>query len=65
MIDISQAGYGRHRTTYLRNGLEALEDELDMDCTRLWERNLGRYKLIIYNQLEKLDELIIWKSICW
>lgn len=36
------AGYGRHRTTYLREGMGALEAELDMDCRRLWERNLGR-----------------------
>jgi asparagine synthetase B (glutamine-hydrolysing) len=36
------AGYGRHRTTFLRAGAGALEAELDMDCRRLWERNLGR-----------------------
>ena len=39
-----QAGYGRHRTTYVRSGAEGLEEELDLDCTRLWERNLGRYE---------------------
>jgi asparagine synthetase B (glutamine-hydrolysing) len=40
--DEQMAGYGRHRTTYLRDGTTGLEEELNRDLTRLWERNLGR-----------------------
>lgn len=40
--DEQMAGYGRHRTTFLRGGAVALEDELNMDLSRLWKRNLGR-----------------------
>jgi len=40
--DEQMAGYGRHRTTYLRDGLAGLEAEMNVDLTRLWERNLGR-----------------------
>lgn len=40
--DEQMAGYGRHRTTYLRAGVSGLEEELNLDLTRLWERNLGR-----------------------
>lgn len=40
--DEQLAGYGRHRTTYQKGGLEALHAELDRDLTRLWQRNLGR-----------------------
>ena len=40
--DEQMAGYGRHRTTFLRGGTVALEAELSMDMTRLWKRNLGR-----------------------
>jgi len=40
--DEQMAGYGRHRSTFLHGGLQALELELDMDLSRLWKRNLGR-----------------------
>lgn len=40
--DEQLAGYGRHRTVFQRGGSEALESELNMDLTRLWQRNLGR-----------------------
>lgn len=40
--DEQLAGYGRHRTVYQRGGEEALIQELNMDLTRLWTRNLGR-----------------------
>ena len=40
--DEQTAGYGRHRNTYLRGGIEALASELNMDMDRLWKRNLGR-----------------------
>eukprot|EP01035_Chromulina_nebulosa_P017039 gene17039-22547_t len=36
------AGYGRHRTTFLKHGLTSLENELNQDLQRLWTRNLGR-----------------------
>ena len=36
------AGYGRHRTVFEKDGLEALQRELCIDQTRLWQRNLGR-----------------------
>lgn len=40
--DEQMAGYGRHRTCYAKGGWEALCQELNMDLTRLWQRNLGR-----------------------
>ena len=40
--DEQMAGYGRHRTTYQRNGYDALQEELQMEVGRLWIRNLGR-----------------------
>ena len=40
--DEQLAGYGRHRTTFLRGGNHALQSELNMDMCRLWQRNLGR-----------------------
>ena len=40
--DEQMAGYGRHRTTYQREGYEALREELQMEVGRLWTRNLGR-----------------------
>ncbi len=40
--DEQLAGYGRHRTTFQRLGIGALEAELNMDMQRLWKRNLGR-----------------------
>jgi asparagine synthetase B (glutamine-hydrolysing) len=35
-------GYGRHRTAWNRGGFEELQNELNIDLNRLWERNLGR-----------------------
>jgi asparagine synthetase B (glutamine-hydrolysing) len=40
--DEQLAGYGRHRTAYLKGGKKALEEELAMDMNRIWKRNLGR-----------------------
>eukprot|EP00605_Chrysophyceae_sp_TOSAG23-4_P002565 GSChrysophyteH1.ASY1.ANO1.2830.1 assembled CDS len=40
--DEQMAGYGRHRTAFLRGGVSALASELDMDLDRLHSRNLGR-----------------------
>ncbi len=45
--DEQLAGYGRHRTTYLRGGITSLENELNLDLTRLWQRNLGRDDRVI------------------
>ena len=36
------AGYGRHKTTFQRGGYELLREELRMEVSRLWTRNLGR-----------------------
>ncbi len=36
--DEQLAGYGRHRSTFLRGGEEALARELEMDIGRLWTR---------------------------
>lgn len=40
--DEQMAGYGRHRVIYNRGGYEALRQELAMEKSRLWTRNLGR-----------------------
>jgi asparagine synthetase B (glutamine-hydrolysing) len=39
---LAHAGYGRHRTTFLKGGEQALATELEMDLNRLHTRNLGR-----------------------
>jgi len=36
------AGYGRHRTAFLKHGKDALIAELNKDIGRLWQRNLAR-----------------------
>lgn len=40
--DEQLAGYGRHKTAYLKGGEELLRQELKMDMERIWKRNLGR-----------------------
>jgi asparagine synthetase B (glutamine-hydrolysing) len=35
-------GYGRHRTAFRTGGWSSLARELQLDMTRLWQRNLGR-----------------------
>lgn len=40
--DEQLAGYGRHRVTFERGGYDALREELKMEKSRLWTRNLGR-----------------------
>ena len=40
--DEQLGGYGRHRKAFAQNGWEGLRQELNMDQSRLWERNLGR-----------------------
>ncbi|CAH0521506.1 unnamed protein product [Peronospora belbahrii] len=40
--DEQLAGYGRHRTTLMNGGEQALRAELQMDLARIWKRNLGR-----------------------
>ena len=46
--DEQMAGYGRHRTTFLRGGRRALVDELNKDMDRIWRRNLVLNCLILY-----------------
>ena len=41
--DEQLAGYSRHRTVYKRGGVRALTEELNMDTSRIYNRNLGRY----------------------
>ena len=40
-------GYGRHRKAFERGGSEELQNELQMDQSRFWERNLGRDDRIV------------------
>jgi asparagine synthetase B (glutamine-hydrolysing) len=40
--DEQLGGYGRHRKAFTQNGWGGLAQELKMDQSRLWERNLGR-----------------------
>ena len=40
-------GYGRHRKAFERGGWEELQNELDLDQSRFWERNLGRDDRIV------------------
>jgi len=35
-------GYGRHRTAFRTSGWGGLQKELELDVSRLWQRNLGR-----------------------
>ena len=62
--DEQMAGYGRHRTTFIKGGQEALENELSMDMARLWERNLGRDDRVISDNGREswfpyLDEAVV------
>ena len=62
--DETLAGYGRHRTTFLKGGTEALKAELEMDFGRLWQRNLGRDDRVIADRgkesrLPFLDERVL------
>lgn len=40
--DEQMGGYGRHKKAYERGGTKELQQELDLDQNRFWERNLGR-----------------------
>ena len=40
--DEQLGGYGRHRTAFIKGGVNALTNELNVDLGRLWARNLGR-----------------------
>lgn len=40
-------GYGRHRKAFERGGWEELQQELQIDQSRFWERNLGRDDRIV------------------
>lgn len=45
--DEQLAGYGRHRTAFQNRGWSGLQEELNLDLYRLWERNLGRDDRIV------------------
>ncbi|PSK45362.1 hypothetical protein B9Z65_2502 [Elsinoe australis] len=58
------AGYTRHATAYSRGGLNALEDELALDISRLGKRNLGRDDRVISHWAKEarypfLDESLV------
>ncbi|KAK4779918.1 hypothetical protein SAY87_016024 [Trapa incisa] len=36
------AGYGRHKTKYIKAGWVGLHEEMRLDMQRIWKRNLGR-----------------------
>ena len=62
--DEQLAGYGRHRVTYERGGYDALREELKMEKSRLWTRNLGRDDRCISNHGKEsrfpfLDENVV------
>ena len=40
--DEQLGGYGRHRQAFKYRGWTGLQEELDVDVTRIWSRNLGR-----------------------
>lgn len=40
--DEQLGGYSRHRKAFLKGGLENVSKELNLDCERIWKRNLGR-----------------------
>ena len=60
------AGYTRHATAFKRNGFNGLLDELDLDVSRLGQRNLGRDDRVMSNwgrevRYPYLDEaLLAW-----
>jgi asparagine synthetase B (glutamine-hydrolysing) len=43
--DEQMGGYGRHRTAFRLKGWKGLQDELLLDTTRLWLRNMGTHSL--------------------
>eukprot|EP01062_Namystynia_karyoxenos_P011818 TRINITY_DN14245_c0_g1_i1.p2 TRINITY_DN14245_c0_g1~~TRINITY_DN14245_c0_g1_i1.p2 ORF type:complete len:717 (+),score=203.99 TRINITY_DN14245_c0_g1_i1:65-2152(+) len=62
--DETLGGYARHRTAWQRGGDEALAQEMQMDCSRLWRRNLGRDDRVISDRgkevrLPFLDERVL------
>ncbi|ETW00624.1 hypothetical protein H310_07195 [Aphanomyces invadans] len=40
--DEQVAGYSRHKEAFVTKGWDGLRAELDMDMSRIWQRNLGR-----------------------
>ena len=41
-LELDVVGYGRHRTAFKHGHWQLLREELQLDITRLWKRNLGR-----------------------
>jgi hypothetical protein len=39
--DEQMAGYGRHRVSWIKGDYISLNNELNIDISRLWVRNLG------------------------
>jgi hypothetical protein len=62
--DEQLAGYGRHRTTFLQGGYEALCDEMNKDLSRLWQRNLGRLVTAVFIHVSVRDKLLIRDDRC-
>ena len=45
--DETLGGYSRHQKAFARRGPNGLQEELDRDFSRLWQRNLGRDDRVI------------------
>ncbi|KAF5405217.1 Asparagine synthetase domain-containing protein 1 [Paragonimus heterotremus] len=63
-VDEQLAGYSRHRTTFEKHGVDALEKELRMEMLRISERNLGRDDRIVSDhgreaRFPYLDERVV------
>lgn len=63
-------GYGRHRTRFRNAGWEGLAEELTLDVTRLWVRNLGRDDRLVADRGREarhpfLDEGVVLQALKW
>ncbi len=57
-------GYSRHRTRFAKGGWPALEEEIQLDVRRIWERNFGRDDRVVSDhgkegRLPFMDERVI------
>lgn len=45
--DEQMCGYGRHRSAFAHRGNEGLQQEIDLDISRIWIRNLGSVNFLL------------------